>query len=99
VVCRHGGEEFCVLMPHTAASAAAYKLGQLLERWHQHELLHEGRRISGLSFTAGVCDTTLPGATGEGLLRAADEALLAAKREGRNQVRVVRPAGGALAAG
>ena len=99
VVCRHGGEEFCLLMPHTTATAAAHKLGQLLERWRQHELLHEGRRITGLSFTAGVCDTTLPGRTGEDLLKAADEALLAAKREGRNQVRVVRPPGAALAAG
>jgi diguanylate cyclase (GGDEF)-like protein len=91
VVCRYGGEEFCVLMPHTTAMAAAHHLGQLLQRWRAQVFDLQGRRLSGLSFTAGVCDSTRPGATGEALLQAADQALLAAKREGRAQVRLVGP--------
>jgi tetratricopeptide (TPR) repeat protein len=91
VVCRYGGEEFCLLMPHTTAMAAAHHLGQLLQRWRTQVFEHQGRRLSGLSFTAGVCDSTRPGAGGEALLQAADQALLAAKREGRAQVRLVGP--------
>ena len=91
VVCRYGGEEFCVLMPHTTAMAAAHHLGQLLQRWRTQVFDLQGRRLSGLSFTAGVCDSTRPGATGEALLQAADQALLTAKREGRAQVRLAGP--------
>jgi diguanylate cyclase (GGDEF)-like protein len=91
VVCRYGGEEFCLLLPQTTAAAAQHKLGQMLQRWRQQVFVHEGRRIDGLSFSAGVCDSSLPGALGEALLRAADGALLAAKRSGRDQVRLVLP--------
>lgn len=91
VVCRYGGEEFCLLMPQTPAMAAAHHLGQVLQRWRSLSFEHQGRRLSGLSFTAGVCDSTRPGASGEALLQAADQALLAAKREGRAQVRLVGP--------
>ena len=91
VVCRYGGEEFCLLMPQTPAMAAAHHLGQVLQRWRTQSFEHQGRRLSGLSFTAGVCDSTRPGASGEALLQAADQALLAAKRDGRSQVRLVGP--------
>ena len=33
VVCRYGGEEFCLLMPGTRAASAARKLGLVLARW------------------------------------------------------------------
>lgn len=91
VVCRYGGEEFCLLMPNTSAMAAAHHLGQILQRWRAQVFEPQGRRLTGLSFTAGVCDSTRPGAGGEALLQAADQALLAAKREGRSQVRLVGP--------
>jgi diguanylate cyclase (GGDEF)-like protein len=91
VICRWGGEEFCLLMPHTPAMAAAHHLGQVLQRWRAQALVVEGCRLSGLSFTAGVCDSTRPGTDSEALLKTADQALLAAKREGRARVRLAVP--------
>ena len=48
----------------------------------------DGSLLQGLSFSAGVADTTLAPASPDALLKAADDQLLAAKREGRNRVLV-----------
>ena len=89
VVCRYGGEEFCLLMPNTPAAAAVNKLRALLQRWAVTPLSHRGRSLVGHSFTAGVCDSAAIGVqTAAHLLSAADQALLAGKRGGRAQVRL-----------
>ena len=92
VVCRYGGEEFCLLMPGTRAASAARKLGLVLARWRQQVFDHDGRQLQGLSFSAGVCDSTQAGPGGQAMLKAADDLLLIAKRDGRAQVRVRRSA-------
>ena len=88
VACRYGGEEFCVLMPGTEASAARRKLARLLERWRSEALLLGARGSAGTSFSAGVADSRCASASAQVLLKAADDELLRAKREGRNRVRV-----------
>ena len=83
---RYGGEEFCLLMPHTAAPAAQAKVEQLLSAWRQQVFDLDTGPLSGLSFSAGVADTLQTAPTPVQLLRAADDRLLAAKRGGRNRV-------------
>jgi diguanylate cyclase (GGDEF)-like protein len=83
---RYGGEEFCLLLPHTAAAAAADKIEQLLALWRQQVFELEDGRLAQQSFSAGVADTRLAGNKPAELLRAADELLLAAKRAGRARV-------------
>ncbi|MDP3613049.1 MAG: GGDEF domain-containing protein, partial [Rubrivivax sp.] len=83
---RYGGEEFCLLMPHTAAAAARTKVEQLLQRWRQEVFDLDTGHLQGMSFSAGVADTLQTTATPSQLLRAADELLLQAKRDGRNRV-------------
>jgi diguanylate cyclase (GGDEF)-like protein len=83
---RYGGEEFCVLMPHTTAAAARGKVEQLLVAWQQQAFELDGGRLDGLAFSAGVADTHGAPLSPHGLLRAADEALLRAKRTGRRRV-------------
>jgi two-component system, cell cycle response regulator len=92
VVCRYGGEEFCVLMSDTPAEAARHKTEHLLQQWTGQTVTHEGRPVAGLSFTAGVCDSMAEVDTAAALLRLADEALLQGKRRGRGQVRHAQPA-------
>ncbi|RZU02231.1 diguanylate cyclase (GGDEF)-like protein [Rivibacter subsaxonicus] len=86
VACRWGGEEFCLLMPRTGAAAAQRKIAALLRRWRAEVFTLGHVRLQGLSFSAGVCDSGAVGESAAALLKAADEALLAAKREGRNRV-------------
>ena len=81
IVCRYGGEEFCVLLPNVDAAGAR----QAGERFRQAIAdLH----FEQLSVTAslGCADRTQGAQTAEGMLEQADQALYKAKRGGRNQV-------------
>jgi diguanylate cyclase (GGDEF)-like protein len=95
VACRYGGEEFCLLLPRTAAAAALRKCQALLKEWSQHE--PDLRWSRPLTFSAGVAEVRGPGPTPQALLRAADTALLQAKRTGRNRVLVHDAAAGIVA--
>jgi diguanylate cyclase (GGDEF)-like protein len=88
VACRYGGEEFCLLMPRTAAAAARRKTLALLKQWSA-QCEGDARKLPGASsFSAGIADSSLvPGPLPE-LLKAADDMLLQAKRRGRNRVLV-----------
>lgn len=88
VACRYGGEEFCLLMPRTDAAGARRKVQTLLRRWRAQVFELGGTTLHGLSFSAGIADTGLACASPDALLKAADDRLLAAKREGRNRVGV-----------
>jgi diguanylate cyclase (GGDEF)-like protein len=87
VACRYGGEEFCLLMPRTDAQAARRKAQSLLRRWRSQRFTLGKVELEGLSFSAGVADTGLAGSP-DALLKAADDALLAAKRSGRARVQL-----------
>ena len=86
VACRYGGEEFCLLMPRTDAQAARRKVNALLKLWRSAVFPVAGGCLSGLTFSAGVVDSSLGPVAAAALLDAADDALLAAKRLGRNRV-------------
>jgi len=97
VVCRYGGEEFCLLLPCVnAAQAAVYAERARAELAAQPVELRTGKVSVTASF--GISDTT--GATGTdpaGLLLAADRAMYDAKRAGRNRIHT--PAGPVTSAG
>jgi diguanylate cyclase (GGDEF)-like protein len=85
VVVRYGGEEFVVVTPGTDDDGAV----EIAERI-RHAVAHAGSepidgRMIPLTISGGVaCLVDEP--DGRGLFRAADSALLAAKRAGRNRV-------------
>ena len=81
LVCRYGGEEFCVLLPHTDIEGAA----QAAERFRQSITAIE---MPDLSVTAsiGVSSISLGATDAHTLLDQADKCLYMAKRNGRNQV-------------
>lgn len=81
IVCRYGGEEFCVLLPHTEIGQAVLAAERLRRAIEQLE-------FDNLSITASVGVSSFDqGATDpQGLLDQADQCLYVAKRCGRNQV-------------
>jgi len=85
VACRYGGEEFCLLMPRTAAASARRKCAALLRLWSQQQRVPAHGEYT---FSAGIADSLLVGGGAPQLLQAADQALLKAKRMGRNRVLV-----------
>ena len=81
VVCRYGGEEFCILMPHLTVAQAT----QAAERVR---VILEELEFDVLSVTAslGVSSIELQPESPQELLDQADKCLYVAKRNGRNQV-------------
>jgi diguanylate cyclase (GGDEF)-like protein len=86
VACRYGGEEFCVLMPHTDAEAAQRKLASLQEAWREKVFAFDSGAVSRCTFSAGIADSLLVRGSVDALLRAADTAELEAKRRGRDRI-------------
>lgn len=86
LACRYGGEEFCLVMPGATATEARKRLESLRTALALAPIHHEGRRIPSVTASIGVADLVLHGASVAALLAAADAALYAAKRAGRNSI-------------
>ena len=94
MVARFGGEEFLIAMPDTGYVSAATAADRLRRIVSETDIPAPGRP-GGLTATISIgvavaqpgIDTALPD-----LIDRADQALLAAKADGRNQVSLARPA-------
>ncbi len=90
IVSRTGGEEFTILLPDTDP-AGAYRAGvRLCDSVRGHPFTVNGKQI-WLTISVGVVSSggaTTQDAAGMNLKQRADEALYAAKRGGRDRVRV-----------
>jgi two-component system cell cycle response regulator len=87
-VCRYGGEEFCVILPETPA-AGALTVANRLRASVERSPFTSG--ALSLTITTSIGVATWDPAAGRDvpdLLLRADNALMEAKRGGRNQVRV-----------
>jgi two-component system cell cycle response regulator len=85
--CRHGGEEFVVVMPETALEDAE----RIAERIRLHVAgapfrVSGGREVLSVTISIGVAATSGAGDSPDHLLKRADEALYEAKATGRNRV-------------
>ncbi|MFH1767563.1 MAG: diguanylate cyclase [Candidatus Omnitrophota bacterium] len=81
VICRYGGEEFSLILPHTfkeEASSIAERIRRAVEQ----------KEILGRFFTVSIGVSCFPGDADkkDGLIRKADLALYRAKGEGKNKV-------------
>lgn len=82
-VVRLGGDEFVVVLPGTSAENAVVLLEEV--RGHFSSMSVEGIPVA-LSASAGIAASPPHGTTAEELWRAAGEALMRAKRDGRDRV-------------
>ncbi|PZP21933.1 GGDEF domain-containing protein [Pseudomonas kuykendallii] len=84
MIFRFGGEEFMVLLSNTALEAASLVGERLRSTIETLQYLSQGQAIR-LSVSLG-CALLRPFESAESLTRRADDALYAAKREGRNRM-------------
>ena len=94
---RYGGEELAVLLPDVAIDGAGFMAARLREAVCELAIPHADSPSGIVTISLGVA-STFPGrgpATPADLVKAADDALYAAKHGGRNTIRF---AGGAFAA-
>lgn len=87
VLARYGGEEFALVLPEATLEAARAKI-DLSRRTIEVTILDlpDGKEPSRLTISAGVAVFPEDGDTIDLLVAVADERLLSAKRQGRNQV-------------
>jgi len=84
ILCRYGGEEFLIGLPHTDAEEAYAIVDRIRQDFAQ--IRHPYRDTHFLATASGGIATYPLYQTGDALIKAADEALYQAKRSGRNRI-------------
>jgi diguanylate cyclase (GGDEF)-like protein len=82
IVARYGGEEFIVVLPNTDIAAAAPALHRVRQVLHSFLAAAE---VPTFTCSIGLIDSTSCSDLAQ-LVRAADQALMTAKRQGRDRV-------------
>jgi diguanylate cyclase (GGDEF)-like protein len=92
IAARYGGEEFVVILPMTDLAGTTLRAERIREMVADHPFAHREKQPLGhVSVSAGVAAYPLQAADKVSLIQAADDALLLAKRTGRNRVVPARP--------
>lgn len=84
VVARYGGEEFCVLLPHTTLEEAGPAVAKIRRAISELRVEAQGTELA-ISASGGLASIAAHESTDQ-LIGRADQALYAAKRNGRDRV-------------
>lgn len=85
IACRHGGEEFVLLMPRLDLATARERAEEIRRRIQSLHVEHGGKILEPVTVSIGLAAAPIHG-TPDTLVRTADAALLRAKAEGRDRV-------------
>jgi len=86
IACRLGGEEFALVMPDSSLADTRQRVEQICAFIKQIEIRHDGHLLGTITISAGIAGSPDHATTARELLRAADVALFAAKRAGRERI-------------
>ena len=86
IACRIGGEEFLLLLSELTLPVAVDRAEEIRKALSQLSLTYEEKPLGAITASFGAAAYPDHGRTVDALFRAADEALLDAKRAGRNRV-------------
>lgn len=90
LVCRYGGEEFAFLFPESSLAEARILAERFRTRWSEYDIFLPDGSLVRVTVSIGLADAG--SGTIDEALKAADEALYEAKRQGRNRTVVAGPA-------
>ncbi len=91
IACRLGGEEFALVLPDSSLEDTLQRVACICSLIKHLELRHNGRLLGTMTLSAGIAASPEHASTAPELLTAADSALYAAKRAGREQVILYEP--------
>lgn len=86
VACRFGGDEFLLIMPNAAPNIVIDRAELLVKEVQNIKVSFSAKAEGKISASFGVAMFPSHGNSGTSLIKAADEALLLAKKKGRSQV-------------
>ncbi len=86
IACRYGGEEFLLVLPECDLKSARVRLEQLALEIKHRSLTFRGKVLANVTISAGVAQLSGNLTSAGALITAADEALYAAKHNGRDRV-------------
>ena len=89
IICRFGGEEFCILLPETNEAGAMVWAERLRQRVSELRIPVGDTELK-VTISLGVAEMLADMEDKEAMLGLADECLLAAKEEGRDRVVALR---------
>lgn len=84
IVCRFGGEEFCVLLTNVGDACVASTFEKALDEVRKKEIILPDGRVVKYTVSVGVCQTLEDGF--ESMIKVADEKLYEAKKAGKDRV-------------
>ncbi|WP_170409410.1 sensor domain-containing diguanylate cyclase [Ruegeria atlantica] len=88
IACRIGGEEFMLILPDNTPDDAITRAEQLRQAVEAVSVRYGEKSLPRITISVGVSHYPAHGTMPQDLMRAADDALYAAKDKGRNQVQV-----------
>jgi two-component system cell cycle response regulator len=83
---RFGGDELCVVFPHTTAREAVVPIEAIARSFADDPLVHHGRALDRLTASFGIAEVGPHANSVEALVAAADAALYRAKALGRDRI-------------
>jgi diguanylate cyclase (GGDEF)-like protein len=89
IVCRYGGEEFALILPESSLADTGERAVLLKDAAKGLRVSYGGLELGPVTLSMGVSAFPKNGDTPSDLLRAADQALYAAKQSGRDRVVLV----------
>jgi len=90
IACRYGGEEFTLILPEASQEITHQRAEQVHEDVKHLQINYDDKILDGVTMSLGVAAFPINGSTPTAILRAADDALYLAKREGRDRVIVAK---------
>ena len=86
VTCRYGGEEFIIILPEASRKITQMRAEQMREDAKCLRVRHEEQTLEAVTLSLGVAVFPDHGSTNDAILKAADNAMYRAKRDGRDRV-------------
>jgi diguanylate cyclase (GGDEF)-like protein len=86
ISCRYGGEEFLMIMAETSLEAGYQRAQNIRQQVTGLQVRYHGETLRKITVSIGVAGFPVNGEAAGTIVKAADEALYRAKREGRDRV-------------
>ena len=86
MACRYGGEELVIIMPDASLENTILRAEEIRKGVKELHLEHDGQKLDRITISVGVSCFPDDGLQFQDLIRAADQALYKAKKQGRDRV-------------